>query len=264
MKIYDMYEQAIQILLIPVFFREYLAPETGRQHGLNVKTKLQLAWHIRRATKHIETETGYLEIMTMVTALLNQPPSPDGCLVECGCYKGGTTACLSLVAAHTGQKVHAFDTFAGLPDNQESTMVSPLGIRERNFEQGEFESSLSETRSNVAQHGNIDHCEFHEGLFSETLPNFDEECAFIFIDVDLRESLETCIEHLWPSLISDQQLYTHEAHHEEISMLFYDHQWWADRFDTDPPTLIGAGTGIGLYPEAGSFVSQIGYTVKRD
>jgi len=44
----------------------------------------------------------------------------NGPIVELGCYKGGSTAKLSLISKLTSRKLHIFDSFEGLPD--------PIGI----------------------------------------------------------------------------------------------------------------------------------------
>ena len=104
---------------------------------------------------------------------------------------------------------------------------------------------------------------FHKGLFSEQLQEFDQNCAFVYTDVDLRNSLEICLENLWPYLQDGGHWFTHEVHHAQISDLFFDREFWLNRLDERPPTLIGAGTGIGLYPSSGNFVSRLGYAVKN-
>ena len=102
---------------------------------------------------------------------------------------------------------------------------------------------------------------FHAGYFEATLPGFEKPCVFVFADVDLRESLESCVEQLWPLLADGSSFYTHEATHMEIASLFFEREWWQSP-DGEPPGLVGAGTGLGLIPRAGGFGSPLGYAVK--
>ncbi|HLT27990.1 MAG TPA: TylF/MycF/NovP-related O-methyltransferase, partial [Zeimonas sp.] len=48
-------------------------------------------------------------------------------LVEAGCFKGGSTAKLSLLAELAGRELVVFDSFEGLPDNDESGQVTIQG-----------------------------------------------------------------------------------------------------------------------------------------
>ena len=108
-------------------------------------------------------------------------------------------------------------------------------------------------------------CNFHVGYFKDTLPEFDKNVAFMFIDVDLKESLETCLEYLWPLLQDGCSCYTHEAHHMEIASIFFDRVWWHKLLGTDFPGLVGAGGGLGLSLSSGAsyFGSCLGYIVKN-
>jgi O-methyltransferase len=44
----------------------------------------------------------------------------------------------------------------------------------------------------------------------------------------------------------------------EIASLFFDKEWWINNLNADPPGLIGAGNGLGLFPDFGDFRSCIG------
>ncbi len=118
-------------------------------------------------------------------------------------------------------------------------------------------------KRNISKYGVINICNFNVGYFEYTLPNFKKKCAFVFLDVDLRDSLETCLKYLWPLLQDGCYLYTHKAPHREIASLFFDKDWWHNSVNSDPPGLVGAGTGLGLHPESGGFKSHLGYTVKN-
>jgi hypothetical protein len=255
-------EKIIFLILLPYMLYEYFLPKTGKKHGVGLVNKITILFKILNAKLNIPTETDFLEIMTMVTHILKQD-SNSGCIIECGVFKGGCTACLSLVAHYTDQNIHAFDTFEGLPDSQDSLIISPLGVRQRRFKKGEFSSGIQETKANVQLYGDISRVEFHKGLFSEQLKGFDQNCTFVYTDVDLRKSLETCLENLWPNLQDGGHWFTHEAHHAKISDLFFDREFWLNRLDERHPTLVGAGTGLGLYPSSGNFVSRLGYAVKN-
>jgi hypothetical protein len=119
-------------------------------------------------------------------------------------------------------------------------------------------------RQNIRKYGVLDICEFRKGFFEQTLPLFKEHCVQIFVDVDYRSSLETCLRYLWPLLQNNCLFYTHEVRHQEIAQLFFSEKWWQSELGIQPPGLIGAGTGLGLKIMTGaSFNSSFGYAVKN-
>src|SRR5207302_6308567 len=139
--------------------------------------------------------------------------------VECGCYKGGSTANLSLVCALAGRQLEVFDSFRGLPqpteDDTAHTVIDSAEIHL--YAKGGFPATLDQVRGNVARYGRIDVCNFNVGFFQDTMTKFKRSCVFVFEDVDLRSSLETCLTHLWPLLQPGCYFFTHEAHHMEIA-----------------------------------------------
>ncbi|MFB0562656.1 MAG: TylF/MycF/NovP-related O-methyltransferase [Candidatus Lokiarchaeia archaeon] len=201
----------------------------------------------------------------MASKILNIPKSIEGCVVECGSYKGASTTNLSLICVICNRKLEVFDSFEGLPQPSEQdkahTVVHTLKVP--TYSKGDYYGSLEEVKGNISRYGDIRVCNFNVGYFDDTLPKFKKKCAFIYLDVDLRDSLETCLRHLWPLLQDGCCLFTHEALHMEIASLFFDKEWWRNNLNCYPPGLIGAGSGLGLIPESGGFTSAIGYTVKN-
>jgi O-methyltransferase len=129
---------------------------------------------------------------------LTIPKSVEGCVVECGCYKGKSTANLSLVCALCKRTLEVFDSFEGLPEPSidDKTHVI-LGQREvHTYSKGAWSASLSETKENVSRYGKIDVCNFNPGYFEDTLPKFKKSAAFVFLDVDLKSSVKTCLRYL--------------------------------------------------------------------
>lgn len=205
--------------------------------------------------------TGFIEQLTMLSALLRLPASLEGAVVECGSYQGGTTVNLSQAAKLVGRRLYVFDSFEGLPEPKSGdSRHLAMNVSEYHlYSKGSWCGSLELVRRNVAKYGVLDVCTFVKGYFDVTLPKFSETVAFAFCDVDLRDSLETCLRYLWPLMCRNAVLFTHEAHHVEIASLFYESVVW----DGTPPGLVGAGSGLGLSPMPdGSFGSCIGYAVK--
>jgi hypothetical protein len=201
------------------------------------------------------------ELLAMVDFLLSH--SPEGCLVECGSYLGGSSAKLSLVAAATGRDLYVCDSFKGLPqlkgaDGKFSDAGSGVP---RHFTEGEFAAQREVVEENVRRWGKIEVCRFVEGFFSDSLPTLlrDEQIrpAFIFADVDLVASTHDVLRNLWPRLLVGGRFYTHDANLSEFCEGIMDGAFWRDELGEFAPVLFGAGHGLGF--QAGS----IAYCRKR-
>jgi hypothetical protein len=131
------------------------------------------------------------------------------------------------------------------------------------YEAGWWRGTLAEVRGNITRYGAIDRCSFVPGYFEKTLPHLHEPVALAFCDVDLADSLRTCLKWLWPRLVHGGILFTHEAIQREVFSIFNDQEWWYEELNCAPPGLVGGGSGIGLYPtDRGYYGSCLGYTVK--
>lgn len=221
------------------------------------------AW---RASRGVSGLTSLTEVVLMASRIFEFPSSLPGVVVECGSFKGRSAAILSLACRHAGRKLHIFDSFQGLPEpsgNDASHRV--LSLNEvHHYKKGGLYATLDEVKRNIAAYGAIDACVFWPGFFNETMPKFQEPTILAFCDVDLVDSLKTCVEYVWPLMVDGGFFFTHEAHHLEIGRLFFDDAWWNQALDCSAPGLIGAGSGlgIGLLPD-GSYGSALGYAIKN-
>jgi len=197
---------------------------------------LMMFWNKLR----IPTGTSYKAHLAMALKILELPPDLEGDVVECGCWKGGSSANLSLVCRLAGRKLVIYDSFEGLP-------VPKADDREgAGYKEGEYCGTLPEVRANISRGGALEVCEFVEGWFDKTLPGSTGKIALLFLDVDLEDSLNTCVKHLWPRLVEGGYLFTDECVALDYVALFWSERWWRENFDCTPPGLIGAGTGLPL------------------
>jgi hypothetical protein len=259
------YKRFIRILSFPIILGEYFSKDTGKEYGIGSLKKLRLAFKVIRNKRRIKGSTHYYEHLTMITRILRIPRTAEGCVVECGSYKGRSTASLSLACSLCGRKLEVFDSFEGLPEpsaHDKSHVV--VDVKEiQTYSKGGFRGTLDEVKNNASKYGDISVCNFNAGYFDQTLPKFKKKCVFVFLDVDLKDSLETCLIYLWPNIQDNCYLFTHEAHHMDVASLFFDKEWWKNKFGSPAPGLVGAGCGLGLVPGISSFNSSIGYTVKN-
>ncbi|MEE2979348.1 MAG: TylF/MycF/NovP-related O-methyltransferase [Pseudomonadota bacterium] len=123
----------------------------------------------------------------------------SGGMLECGVFKGGSSACMSHVCDYLGIKLHAADSFEGLPHG------SPNGY----YEKGQFLGRYEEVRSNIERLGKPDSVSYIKGWFSDSLVGFSDPLALVFLDTDLfessRDALNGAIGHLSPGgiIVSD-------------------------------------------------------------
>ena len=178
------------------------------------------------------------EIMAVTSAILATPRDVPGVIVEAGCFKGGSTAKLSIAAKMAGRKLVVFDSFEGLP----APVSAVRGFAEhQNFRQGEYAGSLDEVRENVRRYGEIDACEFVKGWFSDTMPRFTEPVITAFVDVDLADSVRTCMRYLYPLLIPNGVIFSHDGHVPTCVAAFADEEFWRTTVGVERPPIAGLG-----------------------
>lgn len=209
--------------------------------------RLRLGLRMFHNKHRIQTGTSFKAHLVMAMKLLELPPDVAGDVVECGTWHGGSAANLSLVCEIVGRRLLVYDSFQGLP-------AGVSGDREAKFyKAGEYHGPLATVRENIRKFGAwdrranpLDRVEFIEGWFDATLPNDSSPVALAFVDVDLEASLETCVRYLWPRLIQQGHLFLDECTNTDYCALFFSERYWRERFDTTPPGLIGAGSGLAL------------------
>lgn len=187
----------------------------------------------------IQTGTSYKAHLAMALMILETPPEVKGDIIECGSWKGGSSANLSLVAKMTGRKLRVFDSFQGLPESQEID-------REGFYATGDFCGQLDEVKRNITKYGAIECCEFIEGWFEDTLPTLDRPVLLAFLDVDLELSLETCVRNIWNNLTDKGYIFIDEYVGLDYCSIFWSEKYWETYFNQTPPGLIGSGVGLPL------------------
>lgn len=209
-------------------------------HGMSWRKRFELGWKLFRITRALQTGTTYRAHLAMASKILHFGPKDPGVVVECGCWLGGSTACLSVVCDYADRQLIVYDSFEGLPE------ADPRDEMGRPNTAGWFVGPLETVKANVAAHGVLERCTFRKGWVADTLPQHTEPVILAYLDVDYQESLHDCVVHLWPHLTDTGYVFIDEFHHLRYCALFWSERWWRTYFDAEPPGLLGAGTGIGL------------------
>jgi hypothetical protein len=136
----------------------------------------------------------------------------DGSLVECGVWKGGSTALMALAAKSSGSRreIHLFDSFEGLPepqpvDGKDAISYSSGKSSGKMIPIGKCDASLEEVRRFLKRRSiDEDILHFHIGWFKDTVPEAAagiDKIALLRLDGDWFESTKICLEHLYPKLV---------------------------------------------------------------
>lgn len=209
-------------------------------YGFTWRKRLALARRMRRNTTKVETGLSYRGHLAIASKVFSVPKSVPGVMVEAGCWKGGTTANLSLIAKAAGRDLIVYDSFQGLPGAVEGDhWSSAMG-------EGAFKGELEEVKANVTRLGAIEVCEFRKGWFSDTMGSHTEPIVLAYVDVDYQSSFHDCILGLWPYLNDDGYMFIDEYTRLDFCALFFSERYWRTYFDRPPPGVMGAGSGIGI------------------
>ena len=171
--------------------REYLSFLRGaREHFEGVATKMGY-WNAKgsHSLGHDRWSVGWaggasnlLSIASYLYAL--ESYGIRGSLLECGVFKGSSTACLSWICRELGLMMYSADSFAGLPSG------------EGHYGTGDFTGSLEEVELNVAKCGYLDRVRFVPGWYADSLRNFAPEVMLLWMDVDLQQSVVDVMENV--------------------------------------------------------------------
>ena len=203
--------------------------------------RLIIANKIRIAHKKISSPHTQSEIMKFVRLIIGLGKKKDGVIVEAGCFKGSSTAKFSVAVGMVARELVVFDSFSGLPDNEERHDRSISGVKV-DFKKGDYAGSLDEVTKNVRKYGNIRVCRFIKGWFKTTLPSFKQEIAAAFLDVDLVESTRTCLVYLFPLLKDNGVILSHDGHLPLVVDLLNDREFWEQKVGWTVPKIDGLGT----------------------
>lgn len=203
--------------------------------------KIKLLWQFLRIDRKIDCAHRMNEVLWFVDAILSAPHDLPGDFAECGAFKGGSTAKFSLACALAGRKLLVFDSFEGIPENDEAEHRTLDGKRV-SFPEGSYVGGLDEVRANIAACGDLSVCEFVKGFFDDTLPHRQDRLAGVYLDVDLASSTRTCIQELYPKLSEGGWLMSQDGHLNLVLDVFRDRDLWERTLGVTPPKILGFGT----------------------
>lgn len=240
---------------------DFINSPYGINYGVTRKSRIDLLNKFLIINQNIESATSLEVHITLAKNLLELPViNEKSFIVECGCFKGGSTSALSLICDIIDRKIIVYDSFKGLPkDNFDQKIIYPHLNLYGYYEEGMFKSNFNEFEKNVSKFGNINHCIVREGFFEESLKLHKEEIDFIFLDVDLLSSTKTCIKYLWPYLKNGQKVFTDDSCDLNNVKIWFDDFWWKETLNENAPGYIGSGSGLPINQK----YSSLGYAIKN-
>ncbi len=221
-------------------FSRNLAPPMP---GLGLAERTKLHGEITKISRNVPCAHEESEVLSFNYAILALPDTVEGCVIECGAFKGGSTAKFSLATRMVNRKLYVFDSFEGLPENDEEHTESILGHSIENwFDPGEFNGALEEVKANITKYGAIEVCEFVQGYYENTMPDFKEKVAAVYIDVDLASSTKTCLKYLWPLLSPGGVVMSQDGDFPLVIEAYDDDEFWENEVGCPKPVIDGLGT----------------------
>lgn len=223
---------------------DFLDPHVGADYGLSRAEKLDMVRRIKLAHSSIESATHWIYPLILGTQILSIPKSVEGAVIECGCFKGASTASLSIICAGAGRTLYVCDSFEGLPEDDGTRHRYPHFKVQGFYEKGMYAGALEEVKENIRDYGVLSPCKFIKGFFCDTLPGLNGPFVLVFADVDLASSMRDCIIHLWPKLVDNGYFYTDDSGDMEVVQLWFDEVWWQERIGGGAPGYVGSGCGL--------------------
>jgi len=186
---------------------------------------------MRETHRQVECAHTHEEMVEVARSILTTRAAQDAVVVEAGCFKGGSSAKLSIAAMAVNRKLVVFDSFEGLPE---------VSSEDRGFYKGAYCGHLDEVVRNVSVFGNRRPCEFVKGWFEHTMPLFRRPVSVAYVDVDLVDSVKTCMSYLYPLLVPGGSIFSQDGHIPIVRQLLGDQSFWR-KIGEPQPRLTGLG-----------------------
>lgn len=207
---------------------------------LGFTQKILFIYKIFKITLFVKCPHTNKEILKVSSKILSLSKDIKGVLVECGTYKGGSAAKLSLVAKFLKRDLYIFDSFTGIPANNE--IQTYLNSDDPSlFVKGSYNGNLNEVKTNIQKYGEIKNCCLVKGLFDKTLPLFNKNIASIFVDVDLMSSNRSVLKNLYKLISKGGYYFCHDGHLTLVVDLYRNKKFWKTEIGVKKPHFQGLG-----------------------
>jgi hypothetical protein len=161
----------------------------------------------------------------------------EGKVIECGAFKGALSSTLSLVCNIADRELVICDTFEGMPNETPYRYVDLANGKYGVYTKGMFKASQEELKANISKYAKNENITILKGPIEETLKSFNNDAAFVALDLVLPSSTRKAVSYLWSKLAPEGKLILANAHDFSLKEIFFDHSWWKNNFECEPPGL---------------------------
>ena len=133
----------------------------------------------------------------------------DGCVVECGVWKGGMTcgAARFSVDNNLNRVFYAFDSYEGFPEPNEKDIVAYTGEKALELDNWGMKKDGNAPLDNLYKCMNELSIDKNiiipvKGWFKDTVINFDKNICILRLDGDWYDSTMVCLENLYDKVVS--------------------------------------------------------------
>lgn len=154
-------------------------------------------------------------------AVLRQRPPAGAAIVEAGCWNGGFSCKLSLLARVLDTELHVYDSFEG---------VEPGHGEEVGYDfSGEYAATQDAVRGALDAHGDSGRTTLHQGWFCDTIAAhpLGQPIGVLYIDCDLPSGTREVLEGTVPDLVATALVYSQDTHLEAVRAVLTAPATWA-------------------------------------
>jgi len=142
-----------------------------------------------------------------------------GDIMECGCFQGYSSCCLSWATSYFAKKLIIADSFEGLPD-----------VGHTIYKPHEYKGDFDIVKNNIDTYGVLKNVEFIKGWYEDSLKGFSKNLSMLWLDVDLKESTMDVLNNVYACLDERGVILSHEYKdnletsevYEAIQKFFFD------------------------------------------
>lgn len=162
--------------------------------NLELKGTFYCGWYedeeFMRFHEEVEKRTDVgIERLWVIYKLAKQAKSVRGAFLECGVFAGGSAKFIGSVLNGSGNRLHLFDTWTGMPK------TDPTKDWHREGDFGDV--TAEDVRAFVGPDPVM-----HQGFMPDTFKDFEGPIAFAHVDVDIYQSMKDCCEFIYPRMSS--------------------------------------------------------------
>jgi O-methyltransferase len=193
----------------------------GRPRGLRLVGRIgrYLYAYRRFRDRTLLGRDAYLANLYLADVYLSDPSLRSGCVVECGCWRGGMAAGLVLIGG-PARHYFFFDSFEGLPpasaeDGQYAKQWQ--AARDGTIYRDNCTASLEEFTQTIRSLPiSPERVHVHKGFFENVLPHVEvPPIALLRLDADWYESTMHCLNKFWERLLPGALVIVDDYYHWE-------------------------------------------------